>query len=477
LLRNRVIDAKEAELRRVRERHFLARTPKQKGKCRDDDARLRVEIAELLKGDGWDTATARKLASWNPYDQNASADFFDVEWMFGLTEGFDVSIGNPPYVDSEQMVRSCPELRERLAELYSTTKGNWDLYIPFWEASLKMSNKSRGVVTLITPNKWLSIEYGRALREFTKAKVMRFADYSRFRAFENTGVFPVAVQMSQTPAPSLEIISFVDADTLRFQKSLKRETLSRFDIWGVILSEHFPLIARLVESHGKLSDFCFLDGAFTVSEAYEVVNYLNEVREFDPDTQFKFINTGTIDPFVCLWGLKQTTYIKAKYLRPTISRKEFQRGFPKRFAMATAPKIVVSGMRHFEAYLDAKGECVAGKSTVVVRPKHSSTTMNFVLGILNSGLTKFFLKECYGSLAMDGGISFTTTNTSEIPFPNDPAKRYVDELVRLVKEVVRVTRSDPAKDIGGLQAEVDAVVYALYGLTPEEIKIVEGAGQ
>ncbi len=54
LLRNRVIDAKEAELRRVRERHFLARTPKQKAKCRDDDARLRTEIAELLKGDGWD---------------------------------------------------------------------------------------------------------------------------------------------------------------------------------------------------------------------------------------------------------------------------------------------------------------------------------------------------------------------------------------------------------------------------------------
>ena len=97
LLRNRDIDAKEAELRRVRERYFVARTPKQKAKCRDDDARLRDEIAELLKGDGWDTETARKLASWDPYDQNASADFFDAEWMFGIGHDFDVSIGNPPY--------------------------------------------------------------------------------------------------------------------------------------------------------------------------------------------------------------------------------------------------------------------------------------------------------------------------------------------------------------------------------------------
>ena len=97
LLRNHEIDAREAELRRVRERHFLARTPKQKSKCRDDDIKLRAEIAELLKGDGWDTATARRLASWNPYDQNASADFFDAEWMFGIQSGFDLCIGNPPY--------------------------------------------------------------------------------------------------------------------------------------------------------------------------------------------------------------------------------------------------------------------------------------------------------------------------------------------------------------------------------------------
>jgi len=271
----------------------------------------------------------------------------------------------------------------------------------------------------------------------------------------------------------LEVISFVDAEKVRFQKVLKRETLSRFDIWGVILSEHFPLIARVVEGHAKLSDFCFLDGAFTVSEAYEVVNYLRDAKEFAPEIQFKFINTGTIDPFVTLWGYKQTTYIKKKYLRPTISRKDFQRDFPKRFAMASSPKIVVSGMRHFEAYLDAKGECVAGKSTVIVRPKTTSTPMNLVLGILNSSLTKFFLKECYGSLAMDGGISFTTTNTSEIPFPKEQPKQLVDELSRLVSDIIRTTRDDPGKDIRRLQAQVNATVYALYGLTPEEIKIVD----
>ncbi|MFC1983367.1 hypothetical protein ACFLV5_06265, partial [Chloroflexota bacterium] len=77
-LRSVEIDAKEAELRRVRERHFMARTPETKAQCRNEDAKLRVIIADLLKESGWDTSTAKKLASWDPYDQN-HADFLNME--------------------------------------------------------------------------------------------------------------------------------------------------------------------------------------------------------------------------------------------------------------------------------------------------------------------------------------------------------------------------------------------------------------
>ena len=98
LLRNPEIDKKEEELQKVRERHFTARTPQTKGKCRKEDERLRSEIAELLRNDGFPGETTEKLAHWNPYDQNASASFFDPEWMFGVMDGFDVVIGNPPYI-------------------------------------------------------------------------------------------------------------------------------------------------------------------------------------------------------------------------------------------------------------------------------------------------------------------------------------------------------------------------------------------
>jgi adenine-specific DNA-methyltransferase len=164
LLRSPDVDVKEAELRRVRERHFLARTPATKAKYREQDANLRTEITELLKNDGWDTATARKLASWDPYDQNASAEFFDTEWMFGETNGFDVVIGNPPYVSALDFARIYGDaLREQLNVRCEVATGAYDLFVLFMEQGLKLC-KELGHLSFITPNKYLSAKYAVGIR-------------------------------------------------------------------------------------------------------------------------------------------------------------------------------------------------------------------------------------------------------------------------------------------------------------------------
>ena len=418
----------------------------------------------MLERDGWDLETSRILSAWDPYDQNLSAVFFDLEWMFGMTDGFDVVIGNPPYVDSEQMVRSMPEERAYLAKVYSAAKGNWDLYIPFWERSLQLSKKNGGVTHLLTPNKWLSIEYGRALRKLSAPWITRFSDYSHFRAFENTGAFPVAVQMEFGHRRPLNVSSFADAENVKFSKQIAQDTFKNLDVWGVLLSDHFPLIARLVESNGKLSDICYVESAFTVGEAYKVINHLLDVEAYSPRDHFMFVNTGTIDPFSNLWSYKETKYIKQSYLRPVIKRSTFKREFPRRFALASTSKILISGMRHFEAYWDEPGECVAGKSTVVVRPKiPGRISFLFLLGILNSKLTKFFLSECYGSLAMDGGISFTPTNTSKIPVPMAPPIASVEKISATAAAIASIVSSDPAGRYTEVQYELDQQVYSLYG--------------
>ena len=104
LTSNRARDL-EQELRDNRERHFHATTRQQKRACKRKDEELRAELATELKHFGMSDTDAERIARWDPYDQNATADWFDSEWMFGITKGFDVVIGNPPYLKEQNNKR------------------------------------------------------------------------------------------------------------------------------------------------------------------------------------------------------------------------------------------------------------------------------------------------------------------------------------------------------------------------------------
>ena len=159
--RNPEIDSKEKALEAVRRRHFTARTPRTKDRYRQRDAELRSEISALLQQDGFPSETTEKIANWDPYNQNASADFFDPEWMFGITEGFDVMIGNPPYVRQEKIKALKPTLKKH----YTCYTGAADLYVYFYERGLQLLNPS-GVHTFICSNSWLDVNYGAPLQKY-----------------------------------------------------------------------------------------------------------------------------------------------------------------------------------------------------------------------------------------------------------------------------------------------------------------------
>lgn len=96
-IRNPEIVNKEKEIKELRHRYFTAKTRKEKLSLQVKDKKLREELSSLLIHDGWGEQSARKISSFDLFDQNASADWFDSEWMFGITDGFNIVIGNPPY--------------------------------------------------------------------------------------------------------------------------------------------------------------------------------------------------------------------------------------------------------------------------------------------------------------------------------------------------------------------------------------------
>jgi hypothetical protein len=172
-------------LRLVRHDHFNARTPEAKQGYKEKDAAIRAQLSEELEHIGMPNTTARLLAGWDPYDQNSHAQFFDPEWMFSLPPeeftGFDVVIGNPPYVRQEKI----KEDKAALKEIYDCFTGTADLYVYFYERGIQLL-RDGGVFSFITSNKWMRSAYGQKLRAYLKAnvRVRRLIDFGDAEIFD-----------------------------------------------------------------------------------------------------------------------------------------------------------------------------------------------------------------------------------------------------------------------------------------------------
>ena len=162
LTSNRARDL-EQELRDNRERHFHATTRQRKRACKIRDEELRTELAAELQSMGTPADDAERIAQWDPYDQNATADWFDSEWMFGVMDGFDVAIGNPPYIQLQKEGGRLGNLYQNKG--FDTFARTGDIYCLFYEKADKLL-RNNGYVCFITSNKWMRAGYGKKLRDY-----------------------------------------------------------------------------------------------------------------------------------------------------------------------------------------------------------------------------------------------------------------------------------------------------------------------
>jgi len=183
----RIQETKDA-LIRLREDHFMAKSASQKRRLREKDDELRSTLATLLADN--DLASrddAEQMAKWNPYDQNASSPFFSAEWMFNVKEGFDIIIGNPPYI---QLQNNGGELNKLYAPCgFQSFASTGDIYCLFYERGWQLL-KENGHLCFITSNKWMRAGYGEKLRTFfannTDPKLM--IDFGGVKIFESATV-------------------------------------------------------------------------------------------------------------------------------------------------------------------------------------------------------------------------------------------------------------------------------------------------
>ena len=188
LFENPEIEPTKNELAEIRHKHFSAKSASTKHRLREKDQTLREKLAKLLSDDdNFAPEDAKQLAAWNPYDQNAVSPFFDPEWMFGVADGFDIVIGNPPYIQLQNNGGELAKLYENCN--YSTFARTGDIYCLFYERGWQLLKRD-GHLCYITSNKWMRAGYGEKTREFfaNKTNPMLLIDFAGVKIFESATV-------------------------------------------------------------------------------------------------------------------------------------------------------------------------------------------------------------------------------------------------------------------------------------------------
>ena len=158
--------------------------PEEREKFRQEEI---AKLAERRRRYDEALADARKVSEWDPYDQNARADWFDPEWMFGVADGFDVVIGNPPYVRADFQDERHKKTRSAILASgdYETLWEKWDLFVPFMEKGFKLL-RGGGASSLIVSDAFGHAKYALKAREWflRNALVERVDFFSRIKIFD-----------------------------------------------------------------------------------------------------------------------------------------------------------------------------------------------------------------------------------------------------------------------------------------------------
>ena len=257
LFKSEEIESIKKELHQIRHLHFSAKSTSTKHRLREEDLDLRKKLIELLSDENnFASDDAKQLAEWNPYDQNAVSPFFDPEWMFGVNNGFDIVIGNPPYIQLQNNGGELAKLYEGCG--YSTFARTGDIYCLFYERGWQLLKKS-GHLCYITSNKWMRAGYGEKTRDFfaNKTNPLLLIDFAGVKIFESATVDTNILLFSRSNNQHKTVCAVTNKQNKDSVKNLsdfvrQQDTICDFstsDSW-VVLSPIEQSIKRKIEAVG-----------------------------------------------------------------------------------------------------------------------------------------------------------------------------------------------------------------------------------
>lgn len=332
--------------------------------------------------------------------------------------GFDIVIGNPPYVDSEAMAKFLPKEREYLTANFNYTRGNWDLYIAFIELGCDLLSET-GYLSYITPDKWLAKDFGAAIRKRVLPGIISILPVGR-GVFESALVDSIITAVSARSIPNLSVLGLVNNEVTEVA-SIEKSSIDEGVTFDKLLSASLGLLEKMESVvHVNLGSFAKAENACATSDTYvlgEIIKDLDSSYEYDPTSHYKVANTGTLSPYVLRWGSQPMRYLKNDYTYPVVSKAEFEGRLGATYKRrAKSPKIIIKGLTLLDGALDLDGSFIPGKSTIVVCDA-SDEKLKFIAGIINSRIASFYVRKRYASASYNGGVVFKPEMIDSIPVP------------------------------------------------------------
>jgi type II restriction/modification system DNA methylase subunit YeeA len=450
------------------------------------------------------------------WDAKAEVYRRSFEWRFEFPEvlddegnfvGFDVVLGNPPYIPISN--------KSYLAQIqtqYLTYAPTGDIYALFVELGQNLI-KDLGYSAMIISNKWLRASYGQTLRHYliNKTNPILLVDFGQNLLFEkavvHTSIIFLRKELNKKQLQAVRLPDgFFNDPKAKIASYVAQNLISNLEvtdsIWNLIEPNLYELKAKIESKFVKLANWEItinfgvktgLNKAFIVDESTKntLISKDSKNKEIlkpilrGRDTRRYYCNYANLWLINSHNGYDNVPPIDIVNDYPVIFNylKPFEKAANSRFDKGKhwtnlrncayinkfeEPKIIFSEIvSEPQFYYDEKG--YYPEATVFFI---SGEKLKYLTALLNSKAVTFFFKTFYMGGELVGKIRYKKVFLEQVPLPI-PTKEQEQQIEKLVNKILVIKENDSTADVSNLETEIDHLVYQLYDLTAEEIKIVE----
>ena len=383
------------------------------------------------------------------------------EWRFEFPEvlsengdfmGFDLIIGNPPYIDYRAINSNAKDFLSKNSFIYNINKEG-SIYVYFIEKAKDIISQN-GNLIFINPIAYICQDSGKGLREFIDKNLtlLQMINVSNLKVFDSASAYTCVNYFAHKDNKYKEIM-FGEADK-KDLSDIKLRKIKQTKIENISTLLDFIATKIFKAKYPQLNEFCDIFCGLSKTGFRQGVGNRKTTKNR------AFLEASDI----LRYGFKQGKFLNQI---STYYSQEKIKIFEK------SEIIFMARMTNFIRCCIAPKGIFGGKVNILYNFKIDK---RYILGILNSKLMSYFYAKKYFASHMQGGaFGFDTLSVGSLPIPklNTKNKKIADKIVNLVDKILESKAKDSQSDTTALESQIDDLVYQLYDLDSSEIKIIE----